>query len=170
MAEELKLYEQGLEEYPKVGIVLNNLVVILWITLGTIVCWFFHPLVGWAFLALAIIMIYGVLRKLVCTNCYYYDRWCPMGWGKLCALLFREGDIERFDAGPGMRVGSLTYGFLGAVPLILVVISILQEFSSPKIVVLGLLSLTLAYMGVISRKKNCERCKVRFICPGSAAK
>jgi hypothetical protein len=170
MTEEQELYEQGLEEYPKAGIILNNLVVILWIALGAIACWFFHPVAGWVFLAVAIMTVYGVLRKLVCTDCYYYDRWCSMGWGKLCALLFREGEVERFSAGRGMRVGSLAYGLLGAIPPILAVISILRGFSMAKVAVLVLLLLTLAYMGVISKRKSCEECKVRFICPGSAAK
>jgi hypothetical protein len=170
MTEELELYEPGLEEYPKAAIILNNLVVILWIVLGAAACWFFHPFAGWLFLVLAITMVYGVLRKLVCTDCYYYGRWCSMGWGKLCALLFRQGDIERFGTGRGTRISSLIYGILAAIPPVLVVISMLRGFSVPKLVILLLLLLTLAYMGVISRRKSCEKCRVRFICPGSAAK
>ncbi|RLI82531.1 hypothetical protein DRP07_05060 [Archaeoglobales archaeon] len=26
----------------------------------------------------------------------YYDKWCNTGLGKLCALLFKRGDIEKF--------------------------------------------------------------------------
>lgn len=40
---EVILYEQGLEEYPKVGIILGNVAMILWIVLGFIGCWFLFP-------------------------------------------------------------------------------------------------------------------------------
>ena len=43
MRNEVILYEQGLEEYPKVGIILGNVAMILWIVLGFIGCWFLFP-------------------------------------------------------------------------------------------------------------------------------
>ena len=94
MKTEINIFEQGLEEYPKASIILGNLIMVLWIALGTVACWFLYPMIAWVYLALAIAMVGVILRKLVCTKCYYYDRWCSMGWGKLSALLFRQGDIE----------------------------------------------------------------------------
>ena len=43
MKTESKIYEQGLEEYPKVGIFIGNLLMLIWIALGTIGCWFLSP-------------------------------------------------------------------------------------------------------------------------------
>jgi len=100
MKTEIKIYEQGLEEYPKTSAVIGNLFMILWIALGAVACWLFYPLIAWIYLAFAVIMVFVVLRKLVCPNCYYYDKWCNIGWGKLCALFFKKGDKVR-----GIRIG-----------------------------------------------------------------
>ncbi|KGP75013.1 hypothetical protein JT05_13015 [Desulfosporosinus sp. Tol-M] len=86
MKNEIKIYEQGLEEYSKTSIILGNFLMLLWIVLGAVACWFLYPLAAWIYLFFAIIMVFVFLRKLVCTDCYYYDKWCCTGWGKLSAL------------------------------------------------------------------------------------
>jgi len=170
MKTEIKIYEQGLEEYPKSGATLGNLVMILWIALGTIACWFFHPLAAWVYLVLAVIMVYIVLRKLVCTNCYYYGKWCSIGWGKLSALFFKKGNIEDFSTSIGIKLAPATYGLLSLIPIILIVISIIWQFTLTKMAVLLLLLLVSFYSGAIGRKKSCTNCKMRLICPGCAVK
>lgn len=170
MNDETKIYDQGLEEYPKAGIVLGNLMMIVWIALGTIACWFLYSLIAWIYLAFAIIMVFIVLRKLVCINCYYYDRWCCTGWGKLSALFFKKGNIEELSTNTDIKLAPFTYGFLSIVPIILIIVSIIQEFSISKVIVLVLLLSISFYSGAISRKKSCEKCKMKLICPGSAVK
>jgi len=164
------IFEEGLEECSKASIVLGNFVMILWIALGTIACWFLYPLIAWIYLTLAIIMVGIVLRKLVCTNCYYYNKWCSIGWGKLSALLFKKGSIEKFPTSIGIRLAPITYGLLSLIPLVLVIISIVQAFTVPKIIVLVLLLLVSVYSGFISRKKACTSCKMKLVCPGCAVK
>ena len=88
MEDEPEFYEAGLEEHPKSTIIFGNLVMLIWFALGAISCWFFIPLIAWIYLAFAIIMVGIVLRKIVCTNCYYYGKWCHIGWGKLSACFF----------------------------------------------------------------------------------
>ena len=70
MKNKMNIYEKGLEEYSKLGIILGNFMMILWIALGTIACWFLHPSIAWIYLAFAIIMVFIVLRKVVCINPY----------------------------------------------------------------------------------------------------
>ena len=170
MKEEIEIYDQGAEEYSKASIIFGNFMMLLWIILGTIACWLLYPLTAWIYLAFAIIMVYVILRKLVCTNCYYYDRWCAMGWGKLSALFFKRGKIEDFRTSIGVKLAPLTYGLLAIIPLVLIVISLFQKFSLLKIVVLILLLLISSYSGAISRKKTCAECKMKLMCPGTAAK
>jgi len=170
MEDEIKLHDQGLEEYPKSSIILGNLMMILWIALGTIACWFLYALAAWIYLVFAIIMVFVILRRLVCTDCYYYDKWCCMGWGRLSALFFKKGKIENFPNSFGLKLAPLTYGLLTLIPLIFVIISIIQGFTISKIVILILLLLISFYSGAISRKKTCAKCKMRLICPGSAVK
>jgi C4-dicarboxylate transporter len=169
MKGKVKIFEQGLEEHPKATIILGNLVMMIWIASGTIACWFLHPLIAWIYLAAAIIMVGVVLRKLVCTNCYYYDKRCGLGWGKLAALFFKEGDMEKFSTSIGVKLAPLTYGLLSLIPIVLVVISIVQEFTVPKIIVLAVLLLVSFYSGFLSRKKGCANCKMKLACPGSVS-
>lgn len=143
---------------------------LLWIALGAVACWFLYPLVAWLYLVFAIIMVFVVLRKMVCANCYYYDKWCCIGWGKLSALFFKKGEIENFPKSIGIKIAPLFYGLLTLIPIIFIVISIIQGFTISKILVLILLLLISFYSGMISRKKTCAKCKMRLICPGSAVK
>jgi len=143
---------------------------ILWIALGTISCWFLHPVVAWIYLVVAIIMVFVILRKLVCTNCYYYDKWCSIGWGKLSALFFKKGDIEDFSSSIGLKIAPITYGLLTLIPLILIIISFFKGFLISKLIVLILLLVISFWSGTVSRKKTCALCKMRIICPGSAVK
>lgn len=168
MKEDISIYDQGIEQYSKVTVIFGNFMMLLWIALGTIACRFLCPLVAWIYFAFAIIMVYVVLRKLVCTNCYYYGKLCAMGWGKLSALLFKKGNIKDFKTSIGVKLAPLTYGLLSIIPLILVVISIFLGFSIFKIVILVLLLLVSFYSGAISRKKTCAECKMKLMCPGSA--
>ena len=169
MGTEIKIYEEGLEEYSKANIIFANFMMLLWIILGTVVCWFFYPLVSWFFLVFAIIMVYVVLRKLVCTNCYYYNKWCSIGWGKLSVLFFKKGDIKNFNRSIGIKIAPMVYGLLSIIPIIFIIISIFQSFLMSKLVVLILL-LLISFYSVVSRKKSCSKCKMRIICPGSAVK
>ena len=168
MTDKKQIYEHGLEEYPISAIILGNLLMILWIALGTIASWFLIPLLAWVYLAFALIMVYVVLRKLVCPNCYYHGKRCCMGWGRLSALLFKKGEIEDFPESIGIKAAPLTYGLLTIIPLVSIVISIIDEFRVTALVVLLLLLMVSFYSGAINRKKTCAACKMKLICPGSS--
>ncbi|MEA3343326.1 MAG: hypothetical protein U9Q92_04110 [archaeon] len=170
MENEIKLYEKGLEEYPKSGIILGNIVMIFWIALGTTACSYLYPPIAWLYLAFAIAMVFIVLRKLVCTNCYYFDKWCCMGWGKISCLFFDEGNLGDFHKSIGMKLAPVTYGLLTIIPVVMIIISLILEFTMLKLAVLVLLLSVSVYSGAISRKKTCSKCKMKLVCPGSAAK
>lgn len=169
MGAEIRLCD-GLEEYPKATIVKGNLVMAVWIGLGTVACYFFNHTVAWVFLAIAIIMVFVVLRGLVCVNCCYYGKWCPTGWGKLSALMFKQGRVERFNDSIGIKLAPATYGLLTLAPLVFGTISAVKDFSAIKVVVLVCLLLVGFYSGAISRKATCAQCKMREFCRGSAAR
>jgi len=170
MAKETRLYEQGLEEYPTAQAIFANVVMMLWLALGAVACWFFYPLIGLIYLVFALVMVYVVLRKLVCPNCYYHGKCCHIGWGKLSAFLFKKGNIEDFDTSFSLKIAPLTYGLLTLIPLILIAISIFQEFLISKVVIMVILLAISFYSGTIGRKKACLVCKMRLICPGAAVK
>lgn len=169
MKSKVKIYEQGLEEHPRATIFLSNLVMAVWIATGTVACWLLHPVAGAVYLAVALIMVGVVLRKLVCTNCYYYGKWCGTGWGKLAALFFKEGEMERFGKSIGVKLAPMTYGLLSLIPIVLVVISMIMDFTVFKAIVLAVLLLVSVYSGFLSRKKGCTNCKMKLACPGSVS-
>ena len=170
MFEKIKIYEQGLEEYPRKAIIIGNFTMIAWVILGTIACWFFKPLIAWIYLGFFIVMVGIILRGLLCPNCYYYNKWCCLGWGRLSALFFRKRSINDFSFGLGQNLAPVVYGFLAVIPLILITVSIIQEFTLFKIIVAVLFLLLLFYSSVINRKKACVQCKMKLICQGSVCK
>jgi hypothetical protein len=168
----VKIYEKGLDEYPKPGIIIANLLMALWVAVGAYLCDSFHPAAGWVYLASALLMIIVIMRKLVCANCWYYGKWCSNGWGKLSALMFKQGEIEKFAGCAGIKIAPFFYGLLTLIPLLLGVISLISSDEKRIIhtaAILFLLALS-AYSGYIGRKKSCSNCKMRLICPGSAVK
>jgi hypothetical protein len=170
MAQEVILHEQGLEQYPMSRVVLGNILIILWIVVGTIAVWFFSPIAATVYLIVAVVTVYLILRKLVCTNCYYYDKWCSMGWGKLAAVLFKQGRIEEFNESIGLRLAPIVYGLLTIFPLIVVLVVLIGEFDYYKVAVLVILLFFSVLSGSISRKSACASCKMNTTCKGSAVK
>jgi hypothetical protein len=161
---------EGLEEYPRSIVIVGNLLMLGWIALGTLACYFFNHVAAWIFLAVALVLVFVVLRRLVCTNCYYYGKWCATGWGKLSALMFRQGDIEAFNDSIGVKLAPAIYGLLTLVPLVLGTIAAVRDFSIAKLIVLAALLLLGFYSGTIGRRKSCSRCKMSLYCSGSAVK
>ena len=170
--EKQTLYEKGLENYPKATAVLTNVLLLLWfgfaaygisaLKLGTL------SAVSIVYLLFAFLMLGFVLRKHLCTHCYYYAKLCGTGWGKLSSCLFKEksGNYEL-----GMKLAGLTWGLLTITPIIAIPVAMFLHREFP---VHGGISLTgfLAIMVVnqFGRKKGCTQCKMRYICKASAAK
>jgi len=164
-----QIYKQGLESFPLSRVIFGNGMMLVWIGLGTIACWFVYPLAAWLYLAAALIMIFVVLRKLVCSNCYYYGKRCALGWGKVSALFFSPGSIDQFSTCAGIKAAPITYGLLTLIPLVLCIVALVQEATILRVAVLVLLLAVSVYSGAIGRKQACINCKMRLICPGSAA-
>ena len=141
------------KDYSKALLVFGNVVIALWIVLGAVSCWFFNPVVGWVFLVLALMLLFGVLRRLGCNSCYHCKS-CTMGFGKLSDLFFGDGCMVGVKSSNVLKF-IYVYGLLGMVPTAFLAVSIMQEFTASKIAVLVLLLLLLFYSG--SRKKRCDK-------------
>jgi len=170
MKNQINLFEEGLEEYPWSVVLIENLVLAIWILLGTILIAQFSLLIGLIYMVSALVMILVVMRKLICTCCYYYGKNCHVGWGKISSLLFKQGKIEEFGTCTGQKVAPILFGLLALIPMIFGFISLLKDFGIDKLVLVILLVASILYSSVISRKKSCQKCKMKLVCPGSAAK
>ena len=167
-----KLYEKGLENYPKATVVLTNVLLLLWFGFATYGMFELKlaglPVVSIVYLLFALVMLGFVLRKHLCTHCYYYGKWCGTGWGKLSSCLFKEksGNYEL-----GMKLAGLTWGLLTIVPIIAIPVTMFlhREFLiSGGICLIGFLAIMV--VNQFGRKRGCSQCKMRYICKASAAK
>ncbi len=164
------LFEQGKEAYSKKNIVLENSLIILNILLGSFgmapVKWMSVPVLSILYFLFIVYMLTFALRKHLCTQCWYYGKNCHCGWGKL-ALTFYDKGVGNRKLG-GILAG-ITWSVLMVLPLIVMGYLLYTRFSLP------LLGLFLAFILVtvinnIFHVKDCRECKMKFICPGSAAK
>ena len=163
------LFEGGLDEYPIGTVIAGNVVMLAWIAIGTVCCYFFNKIAAWMYLGVALLLVYVVLRRLVCVNCCYYGKRCSAGWGKLSAAMFKQGRIEDFNDSMGTTLAPAVYGLLTLLPLVLGTIAAVQHFSAIKPAFLAALLLLGVYSGAISRKRACSRCRMRGYCKGCAA-
>ena len=159
----------GRESFPAGGIAAENL---LYLANWTIAGWLLWPvrLFGWPVATLGwialVVAIQVALKKHNCSGCYYYDKACHLGWGKLAALLFKQdsGDIKI-----GMR---LSLFYILSPPLMLVsatLIGLLLSVTWVYWVGLGVyVALNAASFPL--RIKGCRVCAMRKVCPGSAVK
>ena len=73
-------------------LVLTNVLLLLWFGFAAYSALRFAglPIISIIYLLFAIIMLGLILRKHLCTHCYYYKKLCGTGWGKLSSCLFKE--------------------------------------------------------------------------------
>ncbi len=169
MDREEKSLKDVLESYPFVTIFFNNFILLLQILLGILACNFFSSIAA-VFYGIFFLLGFFLLKKLVCSHCYYYDRWCSFGWGKLSALLSKK-DMEKSSKYLwGIKIAPFFYGILEPLPILLIIILLIKKFEIDKIILLiAFLSISF-YSGSIRRKRNCSLCKMKNICPGSTVK
>ncbi|TFH36273.1 MAG: hypothetical protein E4G93_02435 [Dehalococcoidia bacterium] len=170
MKKSVELYEPGLESYPLRDVVLGNIVMALLISAGTVVCWLLSPALGVLYLIFSVAMVYGVLRRLICTRCYYFGKRCGTGWGLLAARWFSRDCLEEFNESPGIRLAPVVYGLVTLVPLIAMVVLLLQGATTALLVFLALFLGIGFYSSGPGRRRACSVCKMRLSCKGCAAK
>lgn len=167
-----KLDEQGAEQYSVGYISFENGLYATQVGLGV---WlmlpfapFGVPLLSILFALFAFVMLGFVLRKHLCTGCYYYGKNCHCGWGKLAKLLYKK---EQGDYRLGGKLAVLTWPLLMVLPIVAAVVSLIfyQVHMLSTLAVLGAFVVVVA-VGMVLHIKDCKNCKMRFVCPGSAAK
>ncbi len=146
------------EKYPFAWIILQNFAIIAMFVIGFIgmlpVKLKHIPVVSISYAMFIIVLIGFVLRKHLCTNCYYYDKLCSTGWGKLSALLFKKisGNYNK-----GVKLARITWTLIMLIPVIIMIL----------VKNLKLLSLFvfIGFLNLVIHKQACKRCKMKKICP-----
>ena len=105
--------------------------------------------------------------KESCVNCYYYDKVCALGRGKLCGLLFRKGNTREFVEREISWKSMLPDFLVFALPLIGGIICLIKDFSG--LILLLLVMLTILSFGGNALMRGalaCKYCKQRELgCP-----
>jgi len=156
----------GYESFPIRIVLLSNLVAISIYAIGIYIL----ALCGiwWAVLYLVYCGWVEVrVLKGSCVNCYYYDKICCFGKGKLCSLLFKRGNPQKF-AEAQIRWFDLIPDFMVFVfPLISGIVLLVIDFSWSLLALLAIL-LVLSFGGnaFIRGSFACKYCKQKEIgCP-----
>jgi hypothetical protein len=102
-----------------------------------------------------------------CRDCAYYGKWCAFGRGKLCSLLFKPGDPERFNTRTISWRDMLPDLLVALVPFLAGVILLFRDFSWIVLVlVLALVAHSTVGNGFIRGGIACKYCRQRELgCP-----
>ena len=154
------------EKFPWPIVLLSNLLAVSIYVIGA---YLMAGVGGWALAAYILYCGWIELRLLrhSCVNCCYYGKTCAFGRGRLCALLFKRGDPDRF-AQWQISWSDLVPDF--AVSLIPAAVAVIQLVTGFRWVTLALLAalLVLAFWGnaVVRGSFACPHCRQRQLgCP-----
>jgi len=167
-----ELFEQGIEQAGRPYVIFKNISIILMVLLGYIGMYplkiYGIHLISIVYLVFIAAMLMFVLRRHLCTQCYYYGKLCHCGWGKLASGIFeKESGSQKL----GGRLALITWSILMLLPLIGIPAAvILKKASWQQELIFFVPFVILLIINGYLHKKDCTECKMRFICPGSAAK
>jgi len=156
----------GFERFPLWIVVLSNLVSLTIYALGAIIL---AGLAAWLSMLYVLYCLWLEIRvlKKSCADCTYYGKVCGFGKGKLCALLFKQGNSQRFAEKQVSWADVLPDFGVSVFPLFGGIVRLIVGFSWPVVIAMVLLAL-LSFGGsaVIRGSLVCRNCKQRGIgCP-----
>ena len=102
------------------------------------------------------------VMKKGCVDCYYYGKSCGIGRGRLCSLLFKKGDPERFSRTKVTWAALLPDFLVSIFPLVGGVVLLMRDFSLRLAALLVILVLlTTAGNAAVRSLYACKYCKQR---------
>jgi hypothetical protein len=131
-------------EFARPLLVLGNLGLLAWVFLAFFGIWFYNQIYGWAYLLLEAIVIYLILRRLGCSSCYKCKT-CSSGFGRLAGTFFGKGFTKKESRGNRLGLIFFVYFLLFPLPTAILSLSLLQNFSFLKVLVLICLLAVTAY-------------------------
>jgi hypothetical protein len=154
------------EDFPRTTVVYNLLTLGGAIVVGVIVLAQLGVWFSVGYLALLALAGYGVLA-LVCTRCYYYDRRCGTGTGKIVARFFKKGQEEEYGQTASQKAVILLLVIALLLPLVGDIISLVISYSTLRLVLLvAFVALLVAGLAPHPRLV-CSHCKLaeKGCCP-----
>lgn len=167
-----KLFDNGIEQAEKSYVIFENILIGLMVLLGYIGMYplkiFGIHLFSIMYLVFIIIMLVFVLRKHLCTQCYYYGKLCHCGWGKLSSGIYEKESGRQLLGG---KLALFTWAVLMGMPVLgMTAVVLLKKAALMQELIFFVPFVILLAVNGYLHKKDCTECKMRYICPGSAAK
>jgi len=161
---------EGNESFPLSLIIRENLLYLtIWVLAGYLLwpVWTHSGLplltIVWVIM---IVIIQILLKKHLCSGCYYYGKLCHLGWGKISSALFKQ------DSG-NLKTGmNLSFFYIIPPPVILLTSLVFAIINNSSWTYWFVLVLYVIFNAVSfpARKKSCSLCVMREVCSGSAAR
>lgn len=147
----------------------NLLYLVIWLLAGYLLwpVWilFSLPLLTIIWAALVVVAQF-LLKRHNCSGCYYYDKLCHLGWGKVSSAMFKQ------DSGNPKTGIKLSLFYIAPPPLIFLTSLTFAIIKNPIWIYWFILALFII-LNVVAfpiRKKGCSLCVMRKACSGSTAK
>jgi hypothetical protein len=145
--------------FPRTTVIYNLLTLGGAMVIGVIVLAQLGVWVGVGYLVLLALTGYGMLA-LICARCYYYDRRCATGVGKVVALFFKKGREEEFGQTASQKGITLFLAVVLLLPLVGGVVSLVVSFSTLHLMLLVAL-IALLVAGLVPHPRLvCSHCKL----------
>lgn len=175
--QEREVGRQGLpylERYPISIRITSNLIIVYMLVAGFLglfpIRFWNRPVLSYGFLAWAVFSLVYLLRKQVCTHCYYYGKWCHTGWGKITGRLFPKRDEETFKQ--CLAYPKFFWGAFATLPVLAMAGFLGYQYVTKQL--LSTLSIVMAanYLVAIylnmsyNTQTGCLLCKMRSQCIG----
>jgi hypothetical protein len=167
-----EFFENGIERVNTSYAIAENIVFILLSIFGFLIMYPLGisgiPFVSIIYVIFILIMLGFVLRRQLCTTCYYYDKMCHCGWGKVSSTMFKKdsGNLE-----PGAKAALFTWTIIMGLPIFgMVIVLILGKSMVLHELIFSIPFIILVLITAVLHFKDCAKCKMRFICPASATK
>jgi len=155
--EETKTYEN----FPVWMPLLSNLHILLIYAAGVWILSYVGTGLAAAYLVFAVAVEVRVMKKS-CVNCYYYGRDCGMGKGKLCAMLFKQGDQAKFGSTPISWTDLIPDFLVPVFPFVAGAVLLVRGFSLTIAgLMLALLLLATIGTGAVRSGYACRYCRQR---------
>ncbi|KYK23800.1 hypothetical protein AYK24_00780 [Thermoplasmatales archaeon SG8-52-4] len=122
----------------------------------------------WLILYLIFVLILEIrLLKISCIHCYYYNKRCAFGKGKLCSLFFKKGNPKKFIEKKIGWKDIIPDFMVSLIPLVVGIALIIINFNLILLIlVVFLVLLAFPVNGFLRGSIACKHCKQRELgCP-----
>ncbi|MBU0574429.1 MAG: hypothetical protein ABIJ26_04520 [Candidatus Margulisiibacteriota bacterium] len=167
-----KLFADGKEETSKAYAIIENIIILAGIALGYMIMAPITtangiPALSILYTVFVLSMLGIVLRKHVCTHCYYYGKWCHCGWGKIASMFQKESGNYTL----GIKLAMISWLFFFFAPIASFILILIMGWAPAAYELTCFIPFAIL-MGanLVMHKKDCSECKMRFICPASVSK